>query len=295
MITRVAHPSTLSMQAVEATIEAAEVALEELQRLFSALAAEEPEQRLPPGIAARAARLAEIAGGLGETAGLLQGPAVASAHSGDDEPSEASEPPPTGSDKGFASRIKTGVRTQGTRLTQRRHGSFSRASGRRPWEGASVAESGDVAVAAAQFHSVFTGSAESPSWSSPQDAAPAPAPARALGEVHAQTAESEQEEEELESEPERPLISSSGRSGFASRIKTSVQTQGTRLNIRRQGSFSRMPVIGRANAELADGYTIDGIEVGFSVGIGAEQSAKQAALAFQAAFEAKEGKTTTGA
>jgi len=286
------------MQAVEATIEAAEVALEELQRLFSALAAEEQEQRLPPGIAARAARLAEIAGGLGETAGLLQGPAVASAHSGDDESSEASEsPPPTGSDKGFASRIKTGVRTQGTRLTQRRHGSFSRASGRRPWEGASVEESSDVAVAAAQFHSVFTGNAESPNGSSPPDAAPAPAPApaRALGEVHAQTAESEQEEEELESEPERPLISSSGRSGFASRIKTNVQTQGTRLNIRRQGSFSRLPVMGRANAELADGYTIDGIEVGFSVGIGAEQSAKQAALAFQAAFEAKEGKTSTGA
>ena len=132
----VCYPSSRSMQAVEATIEAAEVALEELQRLFSALAAEEQEQRLPPGIAARAARLAEIAGGLGETAGLLQGPAVASAHSGDDESSEASEsPPPTGSDKGFASRIKTGVRTQGTRLTQRRHGSFSRASGRRPWEG----------------------------------------------------------------------------------------------------------------------------------------------------------------
>ena len=285
------------MQTVEATIDAAEVALEELQRLFSVLAADEREQRLPPGIAARAARLAEIAGGLGETAGLLQGPAVASAHSGDDESSEASEPPPTGSGKGFASRIKTGVRMQGTRLTQRRHGSFSRASGRRPWEGASVAESSDVALAAAQFHSVFTGNAESPSWSSPPDAAPAPAPspARALGEVHAQTAESEQEEEELESEPERPLISSSGRSGFASRIKTNVQTQGTRLNIRRQGSFSRMPVMGRANAELADGYTIDGIEVGFSVGIGAEQSAKQAALAFQAAFEAKEGKTSTGA
>ena len=65
------------MQAVEATIEAAEVALEELQRLFSALAADEQEQRLPPGIAARAARLAELAGVLGETAGLLQGPAVA--------------------------------------------------------------------------------------------------------------------------------------------------------------------------------------------------------------------------
>ena len=127
------------MQGVEATIDAAEVALEELQRLFSVLAADEREQRLPPGIAARAARLAEIAGVLGETAGSLQGPAVASAHSGDDESSEASEPPPTGSDKGFASRIKTGVRTQGTRLTQRRHGSFSRASGRRPWEGASVA------------------------------------------------------------------------------------------------------------------------------------------------------------
>ena len=274
------------MQAVEATIEAAEVALEELQRLFSALAADEQEQRLPPGIAARAARLAEIAGGLGETAGLLQGPAVASAHSGDDESSEASEsPPPTGSDKGFASRIKTGVRTQGTRLTQRRHGSFSRASGRRPWEGASVEESSDVAVAAAQFHSAFTANAEPPNscTSSPPDAARARARARAraLGEVHAQTAESEQEsEEELDPEPERPLISSSGRSGFASRIKTNVQTQGTRLNIRRQGSFSRMPVImGRANAEIADGYSIDGYSTG-------AMSAEQAAVAFQAAFQA---------
>lgn len=266
-----AHPSTLSMQAVEATIDAAEVALEELQRLFSALAADE-QQHLPPGIAARTARLAEIAGVLAETAGLLQGPVV-SAHSGDDEP-------PTGSGKGFASRIKTGVRTQGTRLTQRRHGSFSRASGMRPWD----AESGDVALAAAQFHSVFTGNAESPSsWSSPPDAAPASA--RALADVHAQTAESEQVEaaEELESEPERPPTHSrSGRSGFASRIKTNVQTQGTRLNIRRQGSFGRMPVMGNANA--ADGYIIDGIEVGFTVGIGAEQSAEQAALAFQAAF-----------
>ena len=159
-------------------------------------------------------------------------------------------------------------------------------------------ESSDVAVAAAQFHSAFTANAEPPNscTSSPPDAARARSRARALGEVHAQTAESEQEsEEELDPEPERPLISSSGRSGFASRIKTNVQTQGTRLNIRRQGSFSRMPVMGRANAELADGYTIDGIEVGFSVGIGAEQSVKQAALAFQAAFEAKEGKTSTGA
>ena len=106
-----------------------------------------------------------------------------------------------------------------------------------------------------------------------------PAHARALGEVHAQTAESEQEsEEELDPEPERPLISSSGRSGFASRIKTNVQTQGTRLNIRRQGSFSRMPVImGRANAE--DGYSIDGYSTG-------ALSAEQAAVAFQAAFQA---------
>ena len=109
------------MQAVEATIGAAEVALEELQRLFSVLATDEREQRLPPGIAARAARLTELAGGLGETAGLLQGPEVA-AHSGDD--AESSEPPPTGWGKGFASRIKTGVRTQGTRLTQQRHASF---------------------------------------------------------------------------------------------------------------------------------------------------------------------------
>ena len=60
------------MQTVEATIDAAEVVLEELQRLFSVLAADEREQRLPPGIAARAARLAELAGVLGETAGLLQ-------------------------------------------------------------------------------------------------------------------------------------------------------------------------------------------------------------------------------
>ena len=255
----------------------------ELRRLFSVLAADEQEQRLPPGIAARAARLAELAGVLGETAGLLQGPAVA-AHSGDDvESSEASEPPPTGSGNGFASRIKTGVRTQGTRLTQRRHGSFSRASGRRPWEGTSVEESSDVAVAAAQFHSAFTANAEPPNscTSSPPDAARARARARALGEVHAQTAESEQEsEEELDPEPERPLISSSGRSGFASRIKTNVQTQGTRLNIRRQGSFSRMPVImGRANAEIADGYSIDGYSTG-------ALSAEQAAVAFQAAFQA---------
>lgn len=284
------------MQAVEATLDAAEVALEELQRLFSTHAAD--GQHLPPGIAARTARLAEIAGMLGETAGLLQSPAVASAHSGDDESSEASEPPPTGSGNGFASRIKTGIRTQGTRLTQRRHGSFSRASGRRPWEGARVAESSDVALTAAQFHSVFTGNAESPSsCSSPSDADPVPAPARALGEVHTQTAESEQEAgEELESiEPERPARSS-GRSGFASRIKTNVQTQGTRLNIRRQGSFSRMRVMENANAELTDGYSIDGIDVGFSVGIGAKQSAAQAALAFQRAFEANGGNAnTTGA
>ena len=225
---------------------------------------------------------------LGETAGLLQGPAVASAHSGDDESSEALEsPPPTGSDKGFASRIKTGVRTQGTRLTQRRHGSFSRASGRRPWEGASVEESSDVAVAAAQFHSAFSANAEPPNscTGSPPDAARARARARALGEVHAQTAESGQEsEEELDPEPERPLISSSGRSGFASRIKTNVQTQGTRLNIRRQGSFSRMPVImGRANAEIADGYSIDGYSTG-------ALSAEQAAVAFQAAFQAEHGR-----
>ena len=39
----VCYPSSRSMQAVEATIEAAEVALEELQRLFSVLAADEQE------------------------------------------------------------------------------------------------------------------------------------------------------------------------------------------------------------------------------------------------------------
>ena len=269
----------MQTSAVEATIDAAEVALDELQRLFSVLAADE-QQRLPPGIVARTARLAEIAGLLGETAGLLQAPVVA-AHSGDYD-REASEPSPTGSGKGFASRVKTGVRTQGTRLTQRRHGSFSRrapsASG--PWEAPSVEESSDVA--AAQFHAVFTGDAEPPDFcSSPPDAARsrARARARALGEAHGQTAELEQEsEEELEAEPEPPN-SSSGRSGFASRIKTNVQTQGTRLNIRRQGSFSRMPV-GRASADVDS-----------NGGMSAVLSAEQAAVAFQAAFQADGART----
>ena len=272
------HSPKMQTSAVEATIDAAEVALDELQRLFSVLAADE-QQRLPPGIVARTARLAEIAGLLGETAGLLQAPVVA-AHSGDDR--EASGPSPTGSGKGFASRVKTGVRTQGTRLTQRRHGSFSRrapsASG--PWEAPSVEESSDVA--AAQFHAVFTGDAEPPdSCSSPPDAARsrARARARALGEAHGQTAELDQvESEEEEAEPEPPN-SSSGRSGFASRIKTNVQMQGTRLNIRRQGSFSRMPV-GRASAD------VDSNE-----GLSAVLSAEQAAVAFQAAFQADGART----
>lgn len=263
--------------AVEATIDAAEVALEELQRLFTVVAADELQRlRLPPGIAVRTARLAEIAGLLGETAALLQGPVVAT-HSGDDEPSE---PPPTGSGKGFASRMKTDVRTQGTRLTQRRHGSFSRAppaSGRKPWEEPSTQE--PSGMAAAQFHAMFTGDAEPETCSSPPDAARARARARAraLGEAHGQTAGSEQEseqesEEELGAEP-GPPPSSSGRSGFASRIKTNVQTQGTRLNVRRQGSFSRKPVT-RAGADVDSKEAL---------------SAEQAAVAFQAAFQADGG------
>ena len=53
------------MQAVEATIDAAEVALEELcsAPLQRPCGGRATEGRLPPGIAARAARLAEIAGG----------------------------------------------------------------------------------------------------------------------------------------------------------------------------------------------------------------------------------------
>ena len=107
---------------------------------------------------------------------------------------------------------------------------------------------------------------------------PRPRPrARALGEAHGQTAgpeqESEQEsEEELGAEP-GPPPSSSGRSGFASRIKTNVQTQGTRLNVRRQGSFSRKPVT-RAGADVDSNEAL---------------SAEQAAVAFQAAFQADGG------
>ena len=98
--------------AVEATIDAAEVALEELQRLFTVFAADELQRlRLPPGIAVRTARLAEIAGLLGETAALLQGPVVAT----DDEPSE---PPPTAAQARAlprASRLTCGRRARASR------------------------------------------------------------------------------------------------------------------------------------------------------------------------------------
>ena len=135
-------------------------------------------------------------------------------------------------------------------------------------------------MAAAQFHAIFTGDAEpGRTCSSPPDAARsrARARARALGEAHGQTAgpeqESEQESEEELGTETGPPPSSSGRSGFASRIKTNVQTQGTRLNVRRQGSFSRKPVT-RAGADVDSNEAL---------------SAEQAAVAFQAAFQADGG------
>ena len=126
-------------------------------------------------------------------------------------------------------------------------------------------------MAAAEFHAMFT-----PDCSSPVEDARARARARvrALGwgdEAQKQTAESEEESEEEEADAPPPT--SSGRSGFASRIKTDVRTQGTRLTTRRQGSFSRLQPVGRASA-------VDSNE-----GL----SAEQAAVAFQAAFQADGG------
>ena len=170
--------------ATEAAIDAAEVALGELQRLASG--------GLLPGIPA--ARMEALCQTCRRTAGMLEsmeGSVVDEAAHCADEDAGASSPAFQAGGSGssrFASRMKTGVQTQGSRFTQRRHGSFSRAP---PTNGKAGREEEPCEESAAQFHAVFTVDTDPDSCISPPDVSRARAHARA----HALLGQSNQQEQ----------------------------------------------------------------------------------------------------
>ena len=173
----------MATAAMEAAIDAAEVALGELQRLASG--------GLLPGIPA--ARMEALCQTCRRTAGMLEsmeGSVVDEAAHCADEDAGASPSFQTGGSGSsrFASRMKTGVQTQGSRFTQRRHGSFSRAP---PTNGKAGREEEPCEESAAQFHAVFTVDTDPDSCISPPDVSRARAHARA----HALLGQSNQQEQ----------------------------------------------------------------------------------------------------